>query len=393
MHDQDQIDALVIGAGPAGLMAAEMLADAGRRVVVAEAKPSPARKLLMAGKSGLNLTKEEPQAAFLSQIATASPAIAEAIRAFDNRAVMGWARELGQGLFTGSTGRVFPKAMKASPLLRAWLARLQGKGIELRRNWYWQGWDGEALSFQTPEGPRRVAPGVTVLALGGASWPRLGSDAAWVPWLRAKGVAITDFQPSNAAVAVDWSPYMAAHMGAPLKAVTFKAGDVTSKGEVTLTRKGIEGGGIYPLSRPTREGATLTIDLLPDLSLDEVRVRLARPRGKATLSNHLRKALNLPAVKIALLNEFRIGDDLAANLKGLPIRHQGLRPIDEAISSAGGIAAEALTQKLMLKVLPGVFAAGEMLDWDAPTGGYLLTGCLATGRAAGMAAANYGRED
>jgi len=391
MSDLEQPAVVVIGAGPAGLMAAETLADAGHAVTVAEAKPSPGRKFLMAGKSGLNITKAEPSADFVAHFDTNIPKWPEIISEFDNAAVQVWAETLGQQLFTGSSGRVFPKVMKASPLLRNWLTRLAGKGVDLQRNWHWQGWQGGALRFETPAGPRLLTPRVTVLALGGASWPRLGSDAAWVAWLAERGVTITPFAPSNAALSVDWSAHMSKHFGAPLKSVALRAGPALSRGEVTITAKGIEGGGIYPLSAAIRDGAALHVDLVPDLTLDTVRARLSRPRGKATLSTHLRKSLGLPPVKIALINEFArpLPDDLAPIVKALPIRQSGLQSITHAISSAGGIAPDALNESLMLRALPGVFAAGEMLDWDAPTGGYLISGCLASGRAAGRGAAQY----
>ncbi|MBF9029534.1 TIGR03862 family flavoprotein [Rhodobacterales bacterium HKCCE3408] len=387
----EAVDALVIGAGPAGLMAAETLAAAGRRVVIAEAKPSAARKLLMAGKSGLNLTRDEAPDAFLA--AYGDDWLAPMLTAFGPRAAMDWAEGLGQTLFTGSTGRVFPEVMKASPLLRAWLSRIPA---ELRLRWRWTRFDGDAFAFDTPDGHVRMTPEVTVLALGGASWRRLGSDGAWAPWLQAKGVALSPFAASNAGVAVDWSDHMARHFGSPVKGIRLRAGGLESRGEIVLSARGIEGGGVYPLSSAIRDGAPLVVDLLPDLSMDEVVARLARPRGRESLSNHLRKALGLDGARAALLNEFarplsKFPEVLAATIKGLTIEHRGLRPMDEAISTAGGIAREALTDGLMLRALPGVFAAGEMLDWDAPTGGYLLTACLASGQWAGRHAADYAR--
>jgi len=382
--------ALVIGAGPAGLMAAEELAQAGLNVTVVDAKPSPARKFLMAGKSGLNLTKDEPRSLFLSAYGD-RPLLCDIIKEFDGQAVQDWARELGQDVFTGSSGRVFPEVMKASPLLRAWLHRLDWRGVTLRTRWRWTGWDGDALQFETPDGVVTERPDVTVLALGGASWARLGSDGAWADWLAAKGVALAPFQPANAGLVVEWSDHMAKHFGAPVKAVRVMAGDVTLRGEFVVSSRGLEGSAIYAVSRPVREGAQLTLDLCPDLSEAEVRLRLAKPRGKASLANHLRKSLRLDPVRIALLNEFArpLPDDLAGVLKALPVRHAGLRPMDEAISTAGGVRFDALDEGLMLTALPGVFVAGEMLDWEAPTGGYLLTACLATGRHAGRAAAAF----
>ena len=382
-------DALVIGAGPAGLMAADALAAAGRKVLICEARPSPARKFLMAGKSGLNLTKDEPQRAFLARYDARG--LDPMLEAFGPAEAMGWARGLGQEVFTGSSGRVFPVAMKASPLLRAWLARLGAAGAELRTRWRWAGFDGAALAFETPAGKTVLRPAVTVLALGGASWPRLGSDAAWVPWLAGKGVTIAPFRPANMGLTVAWSDHMVRHFGAPVKGAALVAGGQRERGEFVISARGIEGGGVYAVSRAVREGAALTLDLAPDRSLAEVAGRLAGGAGKESLPNWLRKVLRLDPVRIALLQEWGRplpkGERLARPIKALPVRHAGPRPIAEAISSAGGIARESLTEDLELRTLPGVFAAGEMLDWEAPTGGYLLTACLATGLWAGRAAA------
>ncbi|MGL4309595.1 MAG: TIGR03862 family flavoprotein [Paracoccaceae bacterium] len=382
---------LVIGAGPAGLMAAETLVAAGVQVRVLEAKASPARKFLMAGKSGLNLTKDEQLAVFTARYD--SDWLAPLLADFGPEQVRKWAEGLGAALFTGSTGRVFPVAMKASPLLRAWLARLDAAGVDLRRRWRWTGLDGDAHVFDTPEGSRRICPLATVLALGGASWSRLGSDAAWVPWLTGKGVEITPFAASNVGLRVAWSPHMTTHFGQPVKGIALFADGQSSRGELVISAAGLEGGGIYALSATLRDGAALTIDLLPDRGVDNLTGALTR-RGKDSLANHLRKALRLSPAKIALLQEW--GRPLPADpralatlLKTLPVRHQGPRPMDEAISTAGGIAHTALTEALELRAVPGVFACGEMLDWDAPTGGYLLTACLATGRHAGAAAAAF----
>lgn len=383
-------DALVIGAGPAGLMAAEVLAAAGRRVIVAEAKQTPARKFLMAGKSGLNLTRDQPLADFARHYD--ADWLAPILDDFGPRAVMAWAEGLGIRLFTGSTGRVFPVGMKASPLLRAWLARLSAAGADLRTRWHWQGWQEGAAEFATPAGTTRLRPEVTVLALGGASWPRLGSDAAWVPWLRAAGVGISDFAPANMGFSVHWSDAMSRHFGNPVKGAALIAGGRRDRGEFVITARGLEGGGIYTLSRALRQGAPLCIDLLPDLPVDTVAARLSAGRAGETLSNRLRKTLRLDPVRLALAREWGgpLPDDparLAERLKNLPARLAGPRPIAEAISSAGGITRAALSDGLELRAVPGVFAAGEMLDWEAPTGGYLLTACLATGRWAGRAAA------
>jgi len=378
--------ALVIGAGPAGLMAAEALADAGHPVVVAEAKPSPARKLLMAGKSGLNVTKDEPLPAFAAQYDAGW--LAPILAAFGPEQVKDFCRGLGQEVFTGSSGRVFPVALKGSPLLRAWLERLARKGVDLRRRWRWTGFDGDALIFDTPEGPQALRPAVTVLALGGASWPRLGSDAAWLPWLAARGVKITPFAPANMGFCMGWSPHMARHFGQPVKGTCLIAGDRRERGEFVISARGLEGGGIYTISRDLRLGAPLALDLFPDLTLATLRDRLVRMKPGESASNRLRK-LGLPPATTALVMELArpLPADLAPLLKHLPVPHTGPRPLDEAISSAGGIARAALTDDLELKALPGLFAAGEMLDWEAPTGGYLLTTSWATGLHAGRAAA------
>ena len=383
-------DALVIGAGPAGLMAAEELARAGRRVLIAEAKPSPARKFLMAGKSGLNLTQDEPLSALTAEYREAAPWLAPMLAAFGPDQVRDWARGLGQEVFTGSSRRVFPVAMKASPLLRAWLRRLDGMGVQMRSRWRWTGFAGIGLGFDTPAGPQVLCPAVTVLALGGASWARLGSDAAWVPWLEQKGVALAPWLPANMGVRMAWSAHMARHFGAPVKGAVLCAGGLRRRGEFVISARGLEGGGIYAVSRALRDGAPLMLDLLPDLSAGQITLRLTRARPGETLGNRLRK-LGLSPAATALMQELGRplpeGAALAALLKALPVPHAGPRPLDEAISVAGGIRAGALTEGLELRALPGIFACGEMLDWEAPTGGYLLTACLATGRWAGRAAA------
>ncbi len=385
--------ALVIGGGPAGLMAAEQLARAGHRVQLVEAMPTVGRKLLMAGKSGLNLTRDEPTARSLPRYGDAARRLAPILETFGNREVRDWAHGLGQDTFAGTSGRVFPVARKASPLLRAWLGRLNALGVAFHTRWRWTGWTGEALRFATASGTVEARPDACVLALGGASWPRLGSDGAWVPLLAQRGVAITPLAAANAGLDIDWSQHMRRYFGAPVKNVRLSAGTVCDRGEFVISARGLEGSGIYAMSRPVREGARLCIDLLPGRSHDWIISRLGhRPAGE-TLTNRLRKALKLPPAKLALLREFDRppGEPkaLAARIKALPVRHRGLRPIEEAISSAGGIAWHGLDEDLMLAALPGVFAAGEMLDWEAPTGGHLLTGCLSTGRRAGRGAARW----
>jgi uncharacterized flavoprotein (TIGR03862 family) len=386
-------EALVIGAGPAGLMAAEALLQAGHRVILAEAMPTPGRKLLMAGKSGLNITKAEAAPAFLSAYGPAAPWLAPML-GFGPDAVQDWARGLGQQVFTGSSGRVFPVAMKASPLLRAWLRRLAEAGLDLRTRWRWTGLEGTTATFATPEGTRRIGAQAVVLALGGASWARLGSDGAWATVLAPKGVPLAPFAPSNMGFSVHWSAHMTAHFGKPVKPLALMAAGRRVRGEVVVSARGIEGGGLYPLSAVLRDGAALTLDLVADLSPDHTMQRLAaRPKGE-TAAQALRKGLGLDPVRLALAMEFgrpwpADPAGRAALVKALPVALGAPRPMDEAISTAGGIAAQGLTPELMLRALPGVFAAGEMLDWDAPTGGYLLTACLATGRWAGQAAARW----
>ncbi len=365
----------MIGAGPAGLMAAEEMARGGMRVLVADQKPSVARKFLMAGKSGLNLTKNEPQEDFLARF----PAFLHPmLREFGPQQVMDWTRGLGQEVFTGSSGRVFPVVMKGSPLLRAWLARLDGMGVAIRTRWRWTG-DG----FDTPEGPQRIDAGVRVLAMGGASWSRLGSDGAWAGHL---DVPLAPFQPANMGFVVQWSSHMSRHFGQPIKGAVLSAGQQRERAEFVISARGVEGGGIYAVSRALREGAPLMLDLLPDRDEGWIADRLAR---RDSIANRLRK-LGLSSAAIALVQEvgrpLPDGPALARLLKALPVPLAGPRPLDEAISTAGGIRAEALTRDLELRSMPGTFACGEMLDWEAPTGGYLLTGCMATGRWAGRAA-------
>lgn len=384
----------VIGAGPAGLMAAQTLAEAGVSVTLCDAKPSFGRKFLMAGKSGLNLTKDEPFEDLIRCYFEHRSDLWPMISAFDAQAVQAWAGDLGQAIFTGSTGRVFPNAMKASPLLRAWLERLSHLGVARQSRWRWTGWQGDQVQFETPVGTQAVDADAVVLALGGASWARLGADGAWAPLLQAQGVTLAPFAPSNAALSVDWTAHMAPLFGSALKPVGWRAGALSSRGEATISARGLEGGGLYALTPALRQGAPLYVDLAPDLDADKLARDLGSKPRKLRLAHWLKNTLRLSPVKVALFNEMTAGTGLdrahwVAMLKALPIRHNGLRPIDEAISTAGGVPFAALTGDLMLTARPGVFCAGEMLDWEAPTGGYLITACLATGRWAGQGALRY----
>lgn len=391
MTEDRQRRAVVVGGGPAGLMAAEVMSGAGLAVTVCEAMPTPGRKLLMAGKSGLNLTRVEPAAEFLDAYGEAAGWLTPMITEFDSKAVRDWAEGLGQPVFTGSTGRVFPTSMKASPLLRAWLGRLAARGVDIRTRRRWAGWDGNRLSFVTPAGPEILSCDVAVMAMGGASWSRLGSDGRWADAFARAGIGVAPFRPANSALSVNWSAHMAGLFGAPVKGVRWCAGTHSSRGEAIISARGLEGGGIYAISRHVRDGAPLCLDLLPDRDPEALTRRISGG-GKASLANRLRKTLRLDAARRALLQEFgrplpTDPADLAALIKSLPVQHEGLRPMDEAISTAGGVRVESIDDDLMLRARPGTFCAGEMLDWEAPTGGYLLTACLATGRWAGLAAA------
>jgi uncharacterized flavoprotein (TIGR03862 family) len=391
----------IIGAGPAGLMAAEVLAQGGARVTVYDATPSVGRKFLLAGRGGLNLTHSEALPAFLTRYGKAMPQLAAAITAFPPESLRQWAEDLGQPTFVGSSGRVFPQAFKASPLLRAWLRRLDSVGVQFALRHRWTGWEQDGrLSFETPDGKRVVEAHATVLALGGASWPRLGSDGAWVEQLAAKRVTISPLRSANCGFTVAWSDIFRDRFeGHPLKGVALSFASHTVRGEAVITRAGIEGGAIYALSADLREAivssgqAVLRIALRPDLEMNDLIARVSAPRGKQTFSNWLRKAAHLSPVGIGLLQETALvsGTSLSAlspaSLAGLinavPIRLNGLAPIARAISTAGGIIFDELDDGFMLRRLPGVFAAGEMLDWEAPTGGYLLQASFATGVAAG----------
>ncbi|MDQ0465013.1 putative flavoprotein (TIGR03862 family) [Caulobacter ginsengisoli] len=394
----------IVGAGPAGLMAAERLAAAGLAVTVHEAMPSPSRKLLMAGRGGLNLTHSEPMEGFLSRYGAAAPVVAPWLKAFSPTDLIGWAEGLGQATFIGSSGRVFPRAMKASPLLRAWLARLAAAGVELRTRSRWVGFDGDGLKFETPDGPRTEHPDAVILALGGASWPRLGSDGAWGPWLAARGVTVSPFQPSNGGFDVAWSPVFAERFaGQPLKPVALSHGKEAVRGEAMLTGYGVEGGAVYALSAGLREAiardgtATLTVDLRPDLSIDALANRLTKARGKDSVTNWLRKTAGLSPAAIGLLREIpgelpAGTEKLARRIKAVRLTLTGVQGLARAISSAGGVALDQVDGRLMLKALPGVFAAGEMLDWEAPTGGYLLQASMASGAVAAAGVIDWLRE-
>jgi uncharacterized flavoprotein (TIGR03862 family) len=400
-------EAAVIGAGPAGLMAAETLAQGVVRVTVFDAMPSAGRKFLMAGRGGLNLTHSEPLAKFLARYREARPHLKAAIEAFPPQALRDWSEALDQPTFVGSSGRVFPKAFKASPLLRAWLRRLDSAGARLLLRHRWTGWGSDGrLLFQTPEGQRAVEARATILALGGTSWPRLGSDAAWVDVLAARGVRISPLRPANSGFTVAWSDIFRDRFeGQPLKSVALNVGGQQVRGEAIITRTGIEGGAIYALSADLREAilrdgeVTLHIALRPDLSTNELAAKLSVPKGKQSFSNFLRKTANLSPIAIGLLQEAvkMSGRSLPAQspaalahlINAVPVRLTGTAPIARAISTAGGIAFDELDDNFMLRRLPGIFAAGEMLDWEAPTGGYLLQASFATGMAAGKGALRW----
>ncbi|MBU1223556.1 MAG: TIGR03862 family flavoprotein [Gammaproteobacteria bacterium] len=403
----------VIGGGPAGLMAAEVLAQGGVRVDLYDAMPSVGRKFLLAGVGGMNITHSEPFDAFLSRYGARAAAIQPLLEAFSPDALREWIHGLEVETFIGSSGRVFPRDMKAAPLLRAWLHRLREAGVRFHVRHRWLGWSDEgALSFSTPEGKGLVRADAVVLALGGGSWAKLGSDGAWVPFLAQRGVEVASLVPSNCGfdVAGGWSEHLKSRFaGQPLKTVALRFTDAVGhshmrKGELMLSDTGIEGSLVYALSAPLRDtiaaqgAAMLQLDLAPDKTLERVIAEVAHPRGARSLSSHLQSRAGIKGAKMALLREIlspeQLNDpvQLANAIKSLPLTLASPRPLDEAISSAGGVRFEALDEHLMLRDLPGVFCAGEMLDWEAPTGGYLLTACFASGRAAGQGALDYLRE-
>jgi len=386
----------VIGAGPAGLMAAEVLAQGGCAVTVYERMPSVGRKFLLAGRGGLNLTHSEALEAFLPRYGPAAARLTPLVEAFPPTALIAWAEGLGQSTFVGSSGRVFPKALKASPLLRAWLVRLAELGIEVRARHDWTGWDAKSrLRFKTPQGAATARPDATILALGGASWPRLGSNGAWAKVLAKAGIEVAPLRPANVGFEVAWSDVLRERFaGEPLKSIAVTFARTRLRGEAMVTRHGLEGGVIYALSAALRDAiekdgsARVWIDLRPDASAAQLAGRIAQAPANQSVANRLRKAVHLTPLETNLLREAH-GKDLpsdpgalATAIKGAPITLTGIRPIERAISTAGGVALTDLDDDLMLRIRPGVFVAGEMLDWEAPTGGYLLQASFATGAAA-----------
>ncbi|HET7649638.1 MAG TPA: TIGR03862 family flavoprotein [Gammaproteobacteria bacterium] len=395
--------AIVVGGGPAGLMAAEGLSGAGIAVDLYDAMPSVGRKLLLAGIGGLNLTHSEAPESFLARYGVSAAWVRSWLDAFGPVALRTWAQSLGVETFVGSSGRVFPRELKAAPLLRAWLRRLRQAGVRFHLRHRWQGWQGDELLFETPAGRRTVRADVTLLALGGGSWPRLGSDAAWVPWLQARGIPVNALKPANCGFEVGWSDYFRSHYaGEAVKRVSaWLDGGAPQTGEFIVTRHGVEGGLIYTLSHELREriesrgSAVLHLDLNPAKDMARLAADLSKSRGSQSLANHLRKQAGVDGVKAGLLREVFSADALAEParaaraIKDLTIKLVAPRPLEEAISSAGGVVSTALDEHLMLKAMPGVFCAGEMLDWEAPTGGYLLTACFASGYVAGQGAIQW----
>ena len=388
--------AAIIGGGPAGLMCAEVLIQQGLKVDVYDSMPSLGRKFLLAGRGGLNLTHSEPFEAFISRYGKRKKEVGEWVMAFTPADLREWARDLGVETFVGTSGRVFPVGMKTSPLLRAWLKRLADSGVEFHLRHRWVGWNADnSLQFETPEGEKKIQADAVILALGGGSWSRLGSDGAWVSWLNQAGAEVNPLKPANCGFDVRWSPHFREKFdGQPLKSVTLTFGEFHRQGEFIVTKDGVQGSLIYAASAMLRDeieargGAVITLDLSPDRSEEWLAEKLSKPRGSRSMSSHIEKTIGLKGVKMGLLREFMPKEDfsrperVAAFVKRMPIPLVSPRPLDEAISSAGGVTFESLDENLMLRSAPGVFCAGEMLDWEAPTGGYLLTACLASGRAA-----------
>ena len=391
---------VIIGSGPAGLMAAQSALEQGAHVSIYEAMPSAARKFLMAGKSGLNISHSENVDQLLGRYDAPDGRLRAMVSAFNASDIRDWMDALDEPSFVGSSGRIFPVAMKASPLLRKWLRKLAERGAELYTRHRWTGWTSEGLlSFSTQNGAVQVESDATILALGGKSWSRLGSDGQWAEILSQRGVSIDPFEPSNCGVEAGWSDrLLSQHEGAPVKSIALKMGDKKSRGDIVVTRHGIESGALYPVAADLRKelsssgSATLLIDLVPDVRTDALAKRLASANRKDSMSNRLRKAARLDKVKVALVNEVTRGSppgdasELAALLKALPFTVTGTAPMDDAISTAGGVSWDALDEHLMLNAVPNTYCVGEMVSWDAPTGGYLLTACMAMGKAAGAAA-------
>ena len=407
MNGKNGFKVAVVGAGPAGLMAAEVLAAGGAAVTVYDRMAAVGRKFLLAGRGGLNLTHSEDIEALLARYGAATPRLRAAIAAFPPAALRAWCEALGQPTFVGTSGRVFPEAFKASPLLRAWLRRLGAAGVTLKLRHHWKGFDARgSLRFDTPDGAVVVEADAAVLALGGASWPRLGSDGGWVPELEAAGIAVAPLRPANCGFVAAWSEHFRDRFqGMPLKRIAVSFGGATVRGEAVITRTGLEGGAIYALAAPLRDTietsgeAVAHLALRPDFSAAELTRRLNVPRGKQSVATFLRKSAGLSPAAVGLLNEATRAADktlsaltpaaLADLIGALPVRFTGVAPLATAISTAGGIRFDALDDRFMLRPRPGVFAAGEMLDWEAPTGGYLLQAAFATGAAAGRGALDW----
>lgn len=407
----DALTAAVIGGGPAGLMAAEVLANGGVSAAVYDAMPSAGRKFLIAGRGGLNLTHSEPYEQFLSRYGTRRPQIELLLDQFGPDDLRQWVHKLGFATFVGTSGRIFPSDMKAAPLLRAWLARLEAAGVTFHLRHRWLGWnESGALRFMTPDGEKLVPAEAVVLALGGGSWAKLGSDGAWVPLLAERSISIAPLRPANCGFDVGWSDHFRQKFaGQPVKSVILTFANAQGEtfqrqGEFIITATGVEGSLIYAASALLRNeietagSATFHLDLSPSRSRQWLADKLARPRGSRSFSSHLQSRIGLKGVKVGLLREVLTAEalddpaQLASAVKALPVRLVATRPLDEAISSAGGVLFEALDEHLMIRALPGVFCAGEMLDWEAPTGGYLLTACFASGRAAGQGALAWLKE-